>query len=287
MLLLKWVSGYRLSGRVATWQGWRCTRGIPRPRRRPWRPRSPRPCPGAGARGPGGPRPARGRAMGEGDHRGLVVRSVDGRIETGPVELVDEGLEAETRPWRRAPRRVDLARPTSAASSAVAPVTSARREQPGQQRDAGGSRPSEGSVAEGVGGSAAGRPRSDLGRDLQEPDVAHALEVRRTVLGCDPRSRRCPPWPAAWATRPARGRWRNGCCPPSAFSRSRRGSRCRRPQDEITRPPPVNAPVLTERRTRGERVPPPTVEEVIRLLRGVIDPELGGNIVDLGVTRDA
>ena len=35
------------------------------------------------------------------------------------------------------------------------------------------------------------------------------------------------------------------------------------------------------------RVPPPTVEEVTGLLRGVIDPELGGNIVDLGMTTGA
>jgi ATP-binding protein involved in chromosome partitioning len=33
----------------------------------------------------------------------------------------------------------------------------------------------------------------------------------------------------------------------------------------------------------GSAVPPPTVEEVVGLLRGVIDPELGGNIVDLGM----
>jgi ATP-binding protein involved in chromosome partitioning len=45
--------------------------------------------------------------------------------------------------------------------------------------------------------------------------------------------------------------------------------------------------VRTERRATGERVPPPSIDEVIGLLRGVIDPELGGNIVDLGMTTGA
>ncbi len=36
----------------------------------------------------------------------------------------------------------------------------------------------------------------------------------------------------------------------------------------------------------GTNTTPPTVEEVTGLLRGVIDPELGGNIVDLGMTTD-
>ena len=36
----------------------------------------------------------------------------------------------------------------------------------------------------------------------------------------------------------------------------------------------------------GINTSPPTVEEVTGLLRGVIDPELGGNIVDLGMTTD-
>ena len=45
--------------------------------------------------------------------------------------------------------------------------------------------------------------------------------------------------------------------------------------------------VRTERRPTAGRVPPPSVEEVIGLLRGVIDPELGGNIVDLGMTTRA
>ena len=34
-------------------------------------------------------------------------------------------------------------------------------------------------------------------------------------------------------------------------------------------------------------VAPPTAEEVLQLLRGVIDPELGGNIVDLGMATGA
>jgi ATP-binding protein involved in chromosome partitioning len=37
----------------------------------------------------------------------------------------------------------------------------------------------------------------------------------------------------------------------------------------------------------GVRTAPPTVEEVTALLRGVIDPELGGNIVELGMTTGA
>ena len=45
--------------------------------------------------------------------------------------------------------------------------------------------------------------------------------------------------------------------------------------------------VGTERRAKAGRVPPPSVEEVMGLLRGVIDPELGGNIVDLGMTTGA
>jgi metal-sulfur cluster biosynthetic enzyme len=41
---------------------------------------------------------------------------------------------------------------------------------------------------------------------------------------------------------------------------------------------------MTEVRAASSRsVGPPTVEAVTGLLRGVIDPELGGNIVDLGM----
>jgi ATP-binding protein involved in chromosome partitioning len=43
-------------------------------------------------------------------------------------------------------------------------------------------------------------------------------------------------------------------------------------------------PVRVEPRRSADRVPPPSIEDVIGLLRGVIDPELGGNVVDLGMT---
>jgi ATP-binding protein involved in chromosome partitioning len=46
-------------------------------------------------------------------------------------------------------------------------------------------------------------------------------------------------------------------------------------------------PVRVEPGTSPERVPPPSVEDVMALLRGVIDPELGGNIVELGMTTGA
>ena len=75
-------------------------------------------------------------------------------------------------------------------------------------------------------GAAAGPtpPRASL-LDVEQADVTHALEVRPHGVQVQvEHARRSRPWPAAAATGPARGRWRTGCCRPSAFRMSRRGS---------------------------------------------------------------
>ena len=52
-------------------------------------------------------------------------------------------------------------------------------------------------------------------------------------------TRRCRRWRAAWATAPAPGRWRSGCCRRGPSAGPGGESRRRRPQDEITRRRPV------------------------------------------------
>ena len=94
-------------------------------------------------------------------------------------------------------------------------------------------------------------------------------------------TRRCRRWRAASASAPARGRSRSGCCRRAPSAGRGGGSRRRRPQDEITRRRPVKS------RPCPATIAPPTVEELEGLLRGVIDPELGGNIVDLGMATGA
>src|SRR3954469_1768710 len=68
---------------------------------------------------------------------------------------------------------------------------------------------------------------------------------------------------------------------------SRRSAPLRTKQDYTADPgkiPPVTAPDTADRSPEGQL---PTSEDVMAMLRGVIDPELGSDIVDLGMAKGA
>ena len=186
------------------------------------------------------------RAVGEGDHRRLVV--------LGPSTA---GSKPKRSSWSTSASRQDAAPgvghgvdagpapgPTSAASSDGGPGDLGQPDQhAGQQREASAApdRATGALVGQRVEVLRSADRGADLGRDLQQADLPHALEVGPHGVGVQAervgdvgrgQRRRRP--------RPARGRWRSGCCrrAPSAD----RDGVCRRrhrPLDEITRPRPV------------------------------------------------
>ena len=176
-------------------------------------------------------------------------------------------------------------RPASTASSPPTPGAAASRSSMrASSGNGGGSSPSDGRVGRqrvAVLGPADAAPR--LALDREQADVAHALEVGPHGVDVQVRaSRRCRRWPAGAATGPARGRSRSGCCRPAPSGRRVAGAgrhRHRSPRDYTASP--VKCGPCHDRR------PPPPTRRLMGLLRGVIDPELGSDIVELGMAEVA
>ena len=224
------------------------------------------------------------RAVGEGDDGAVaVVGAGDGRgrspsrsssaTSASRHEAARCRRAASARPWSR-PDVGGVVAPSAGRRGQAQQHAGQHRERrrlEAERRGVGGQR---------VAGAAGGRrpPRASV-RDLEQPDLAHPLEVgphgvrvqaeRLGDLGGGQRRA---------ATGPARGRWRSGCCRPAPSAR-RGGATASvdRPQRRD-----YTAPTGRMRRARDDRARRrPTTSSA--LLRGVIDPELGSDIVDLGM----
>src|SRR5207244_1914502 len=89
--------------------------------------------------------------------------------------------------------------------------------------------------------------------------------------GASPGCRRCRRWTAAPAPAPAPGRWRSGCYRPG-------------PSAQPGEPHPRSG-ILPAHTGKIQGVSAPTTDELMGTLRGVIDPELGASIVELGMVQ--
>ena len=153
-------------------------------------------------------------------------------------------------------------------------------EKAGEERIRGGSSPSDGASAASE-YRCWGRPTPPVAsvRTSSRPDVAHALEVRPDGVRVEPQR-----------LRDVGRRERHGRAGELEIDRVA-GVVAERLEDrqpavghdlKITRRTPVKSVVMPA----GSPSPPhspPSVEEIFGLLRGVMDPELGGNVVDLGM----
>ncbi len=222
------------------------------------------------------------RAVGEGDHRDLaVVGAVDRGIEAQHLELSDERLEA--RRGICVPGALVAALLTADLRGLVGPDArggGGLQKEPGQK----GIRRRLEPERRGLGGQRVpvlGAPHAPGGvrAHVEEADVAHALEVRPHRVGVQPQrlgdvGRR-------------EGHGRSGELEIDRVA----GVVAERLQDR--QPAVGHRPKITRRRPVKSVVMPagslptphaaPSVEEIFGLLRGVMDPELGGNVVDLGM----
>ena len=226
------------------------------------------------------------RAMGEGDHRDLsVVRAVNRRIEAQHLELSYECLEA-----RRGVGVAGALMATLLAADLRRLICSDPRrggsleEEPGEEGVRRGLEPER----RGLSGQRVlvlGAPHPPFGvrAHVEQAHLAHALEVRPHRVCVQPQRLRDVG---------RRERHRRSC--ELEIDRVA-GVVAERLQDrqpavghdfKITRPTPVKSVVMPA----SPPSPPhsaPSVEEIFGLLRGVMDPELGGNVVDLGMVPSA